>query len=322
MRRLALVLSLALASGPACAALEPSLPAATPDAIAVTVATSSAAPVEGSLDVDLPALNPVAVPIASADPEQPPRAYPLAGGRLLIHDAHRDRIALYEPDTGAQTELGEAMLVAVPRLGWLIVPRRTPWQYCDIDPNAAALRVLWQEPTDVAQFMSVVQLAGNDRGAPLFVVTRLRIAPGTVTAVPEPGLRLVRVRGPGRSDVRDLPLPAGLTVPSSDAVRGARLLLLRSAPASSAAEALHADALLLDLEPGTLRSLGRASGDWTLGTAMPHPYIALRWSDHDGQARDHGWAEGCVNVVAVADARLVACVPTVGPGWGTGLPPS
>lgn len=303
--------ALALVVVPACDAKGGPPPVApAPVAAAATPVASVVPPVDAvSLDLNLPALTAESSPIVGDDREHPLQAYRLRDGRLLIHDGHHDRIAVLDPATGTRTDLGEAVLFPVPGLGWLFAPKRVPVRYCDIDPAAPRLRELWSAPEGEADVLAITHLAGLDGGAPLFVVTFR----GRSSGAAGPDAQLVRVRGPGDVVVRDVVLPAGMSVPGTDGVRGRRLLMLgaHALPHSSVdpmrGPRSTVPAFILDLDSATLRPLGPANVGWTRGTAIPHPYITLRWSDHDPHGHNHGWDESCVNLVDVASERLTPC---------------
>lgn len=44
------------------------------------------------------------------------------------------------------------------------------------------------------------------------------------------------------------------------------------------------DVAVLDLATGAHRLIGRAPGGWTMDTAIPHPYVDVRWAEgsHEG----------------------------------------
>lgn len=312
MLRSTLLLAITLA---ACSDLGP--PATTPEpAPASTVSTPTRpAPVT---PLNLPSLagTPAASRVADGDPS-PPTIHSLPDGRRFIHDGYRDRITLEDPTTGVRTDLGEVTLVAVPRLGHLIVPKTEPAHYHDVDPTAPRLRPLWRTPDHPEPtVLALVTLVGLDRGAPLFLVRHQRVAPIGAAPPPFPTVELVRLAAPGSPEIRVVPISADHAAPSADAVRDHRLLLLgphRDLPAGDPPSAwrapFSAPVSVLDLRTLAVRPLGDARGDWTDGTAVPHPYIAVRWTDHDAHARDHGWAEGCINTVDPTHERLVPCTP-------------
>ncbi len=279
--------------------VDPPTPAAPADAPAPVGAELHAA-----LDLNLAALTPEGA--SPADPYD--RRYRLADGRLLAYDGMNDRAAVI--GGGQRLELGAALLVAVPGLGQLIVPKGgPPWRYCDVAPGGAALRTLWEAPETLQGALLVSVVAGVWRAAPLLAVWRAEVS-SAGDSLPGRELRLVRILGPGRVEERTLALPPGLHVASADAVRGDRLLLIgphAQGPAKGGpwSAALTAPVYVASLAGGQVRPLGLARGGWTMGTAIPHPYVAVRWSD--GGDHTQGWSGPCVNVVGVADERLTPC---------------
>lgn len=314
MRSPALVLALCL-HGPASLACHPELaPVSTTPTPAAARHPSPAPAAVTALDLNLPAIEPdPAIVLAAVGDGPPPTAHRLPDGRVLIHDGYRDRVAIRDPRTGRDTDLGEVTRVDVPRLGWLIVPKTdgSP-HYHDVDPAAPRLRSLWRSADADPALFTRATLAGLDRGAPLFVVRYVGQGAGQ-EMLSQRGTQLVRVLGPGRVEARPVPLAFDVDAPSADAVRDHRLLLVDTGPPRRAGlatgQAFTAAAQVLDLGDLTVRELGEARGAWTDATAMPHPYLALRWSDHDRHARDHGWAEGCINIVDVAHEQLTPCAP-------------
>jgi hypothetical protein len=276
------------------------------------VPEASPAPLVAPAALNLPALDPDPATVPAPGDPPPPTLHRLPDGRTFIHDGHRDRIAVRDA-AGRDHDLGEAVLVAVPRLGWLIAPKTDPGQFHDVDPAAPRLRPLWAQPTDPDPAVHVrISLAGLDRGAPLFLVRRLRQPPASARLVAATTSQLVRVAAPGRVETRAIELPPDLHVPGSDAVRDRRLLLVgadirRGDPPSPWDTPFTAEVTLLDLETLALRRLGEAVGAWTRTTAVPHPYLAVRWTDHAAHARDHGWAERCINHVDPHDDSLTPC---------------
>ncbi len=270
-------------------------PAARPPTFVPTPVAASTAVVS----LNLPETEPTPAPPPHV-PGQPyaPTTHRLPDGREFIHDSHRDRIAIRDPSAAEPIDLGQAILLTVPRLGDLIIPPpEGAVAYHDVDPDAPRLRLLWTAPT------SGSRLVGVDRGAPVF------LARSDTNKV-----ELVRITGPGVHDTRPIDLPADLSPPSNDAVRDHRLLLVRFDPRPPhPLQGLDFSAAVFVLDLGTraLRALGDATGTYTSGTAMPHPYVAVRWTDHDPHARDIGWAEDCVNLVDPAREHLTPCAPRV-----------
>lgn len=254
--------------------------------------------------LNLPATDPIVVPPYVVGQETPPTTHRLPDGREFIHDSYRDRIAVRDPATGEQTDLGEAILVIVPHLGTLIVPKNKDgaYRYHDIDPTAPRLRFVWQSPIDAYH-----QLAGLDRGAPLFLLRRDGVA--TVD--------LVRVPAPGAPEIRTTTLPDDFHPASTDAVRGTRLLLVGPSAKPAEPGPIHdgreiwspftGSVLLLDLATDQRRNLGEATGEWSMTTAVPHSYIAVRWTDHDPHGRGRWFPETCINRVDVASEHLTRC---------------
>ena len=68
-------------------------------------------------------------------------------------------------------------------------------------------------------------------------------------------------------------------------------------------------AVVLDLTATQTRRIGDARGDWSMSTSIPHPYVAVQWTDHDRHGRGSWFAEACVNRVDPASERLTACTP-------------
>jgi hypothetical protein len=289
----AVLLALALAACDTTRETSAPVPAAQPLAPAPTPAASTAI-----VSLNLPATEPNPAPPHIPGEPYAPTTHRLPDGREFIHDSNRDRISVRDPSSPDPIDLGQATLLTVPRLGELIVPRpEAEVRYHDVDPDAPRLRLLWTAPASGALF------AGVDRGAPVFLVRG-----ATTTA------ELVRITGPGTTDTRAIDLPLGLGPPSTDAVRDHRLLLVRhepQRPQNFLGRNFSAAVFVLDVEANTLRPLGDATGAWTSGTAMPHPYVVVRWTDHDPHARDVGWAEDCVNLVDPARERLTPCAPGV-----------
>jgi hypothetical protein len=194
--------------------------------------------------------------------------------------------------------------VIVPHLGTLIVPKSSDGvhRYHDIDPTAPRLRLLWQPALDAH-----AQLAGLDRGAPLFLVRRDGVA--TVD--------LVRVPAPGAPEIRTTTLPDNFHPASTDAVRGTRLLLVGPSAGPAEPGPIHdgrelwapftGSVLLLDLATDQRRTLGEATGAWSRTTAVPHSYVAVQWTDHDPHGRGRWFPEECINRVDVASERLTRC---------------
>jgi len=267
--------------------------------------------------LNLPALDGTPAPLVAADDPQAPTVHALPDGRRFIHDSHRDRITLEDPRTGERTDLGEAVLLAVPRLGYLIVPKREPATYHDVDPDAPRLRPLWRAPGHPGPTTLVfTELVGLDRGAPLFLVRKRRVGAPSVPLPPFPTVDLVRVAAPGAPEVTTVRVTSDHHAPGDDAVRGRKLVLVGpqrdlppGAPAAARTRPFTAPVILLDLDSHAVQALGEARGDWTVATAVPHPYLAVRWTDHDPHARDHGWAEACINTVDPHRGLLTACTP-------------
>ena len=103
-------------------------------------------------------------------------------------------------------------------------------------------------------------------------------------------------------------------IEGADAVRGSNLLLIEGPPKHGDPKPEHGKPFVskvfaLDLDSGQLRPLGEASGDWSYNTAIMHPYVAVRWSDHDRRVRDVWFGPECVNTVDVATVKLSPCTP-------------
>lgn len=271
---------------------------------------------EAAVDLNLPALaEDPTYTVERADGTNV-RGYPLPDGRVMLYDRYRDAVALLDPRTGARVELGEAMLTAVPRLGWLIVPKgAAEGRYHDIDPKTGALRLLWAAPAADSEGWTFAQLAGSDRGAPVMISRRVRRAEGQPDA-PETEVRLVRLRGPGDVQVVTAALRPGLWIAGADALRGDRLLLVESAPlfgrsyGRSQGEPIQAPVFVLELGRGEVRAVGEATGAWNMTMSVPRAYVAVRWGDHDGRGHDAWWGAQCVNTVDPASLAITPCVPS------------
>lgn len=287
--------------GEAAAPAEAPTPAAAADPPA-----PAGAELRAPLDLNLAALAPEG---GGEDPYK--RRYRLADGRLLAYDGMNDRAAVID-GAGQRHDLGAALLVAVPGLGRLVVPKDgPPWRYCDVAPGGVALRTLWTAPESEGSASLLTEVAGAWRGAPLLALTHVEVS-AAGDGLPGRELRLVRLLGPGQVEARTLARSSGLRVAGPDAVRGDRLLLLgpsaqgpaKDGPWSAPLTAPVYVAALTGAEP---RPLGLARGDWTMDTAVPHPYVTVRWSD--GGDHPRGWSGPCVNLVGVADEKLTPCEP-------------
>ncbi len=312
MRRFAVFLGFVLSVG--CHGEAPAAPVRPAEGSVGSVASAPGPAVAERLDLNLPRLESDPKYDVEAADGTSVRGYPLPDGRVLLFDRYRDRIAVSDPKTGGRVELGEAMLTAVPRLGWLIVPKGgAQGRYHDVDPKTGALRLLWAAPEEDAGGWTHAQLAGVDRGAPLMIVRRVRRSPGSADA-PEPRVRLVRLRGPGDAEESTLTLRLGLWIAGPDAVRGRELLLVDASEVRGKMRIGEppktAPVFVVDLETHAIRELGQAVGAWSMTTAVPHPYVAVRWSDHDARVRDLWWGPECVNTVDAGSLALTPCKPT------------
>lgn len=250
--------------------------------------------------LNLPASDPIVTPVHKPGDIPAPTVHRLPDGREFIHDLYRDRISIRDAANHA-TDLGEVTLLAVPGLGSLILPKDADGRprYHDVDPTAPRLRLLWAPPADVHPI-----LAGLDRGAPLFYLRR-----DDRTAID-----LVRVPAPGVAETRTIKLGVPFIPASSDAVRGDRILLVGVTPRTRTTmdwtgPGITEPVVVLDLTAAQTRRIGDARGDWSMSTSIPHPYVAVQWTDHDRHGRGSWFAEACVNRVDPASERLTACTP-------------
>lgn len=228
-------------------------------------------------------------PTASPWPMRAPAAYRLPDGRYLLYDGYdANMVYVWQPRTKTLTELGRAVLVAVPRLGWLVEQTGNDGvaRLYDLEPKAAALRELWRSADGV-------EVAGTLDGA-----IALRA-----------GQRIVCLSGPGATTTLATTLPAGARIAGDDAIRGHRMLLIAGAmpdPGSWPGGHGTFDVAIeiLDLGSGKVRTIGVGAGAWTRTTDVPHPYVAVHWSDRDRNLRDPGWAEDVIDVVDVTTETL------------------
>ena len=70
-----------------------------------------------------------------------------------------------------------------------------------------------------------------------------------------------------------------------------------------------AEVAVLDLRTGAHHRIGRARGGWTQTTAIPHPYLTVRWADGSTSPPLAMWeTEGMVTFVDPTTERLTGSV--------------
>ena len=233
----------------------------------------------------MPALSLHAPYVHSEDKQE----YALRDGRLVRYDQGAQAVSLYDPATKHETNLGRAWLVAVPRMGWLVMTRDADdsMHLQDIDPTKPALREVWHGAN--GEWGEVV---GTLDGG---IVLRV-------------GGSLVTVSAPGVSTRLAVQLPAKLEPVSGDAIRGHRLLLETAwneqVVRNSSFALFPVPVSILELDTGQTRSVGMAMGGWTIATDMPHSYANVRWSDHDEGVRSATYNEPVVNAVDATTEKL------------------
>ena len=92
----------------------------------------------------------------------------------------------------------------------------------------------------------------------------------------------------------------GWHVANGDAIRDGRILLLGERDIAATVsttlwnKSFRAKLGIYDLATDEIRKLDNATGDWSMFTAMPHPYVYVRWT---------------------TEAELTSQPPTFGTGW-------
>ncbi|HUS31539.1 MAG TPA: hypothetical protein VMZ53_23700 [Kofleriaceae bacterium] len=212
--------------------------------------------------------------------------YALRDGRVVRYDAYNANVvSIFEPSTKQVTELGRAALLAVPRMGWLVLTRGADGtvRLNDIDPSRDALRLVWQG--------GYPEVVGTLDGAIVISSERELIA---LTA---PGVAQTLAK-----------LPAGMSPASGDAIRGHRLLLVSGGAKEDgswpARMTFDADVSIMDLQTSRVRKVGIAKGGYTMQTAIPHPFVLVHWADHEQLASERSWAEGRPNIVDVTTEQI------------------
>jgi len=226
---------------------------------------------------------------ASVWSDEPQVAFRLADGRSLLHESNGPGLTyLWDPIRRELTELPHSRLVAVPGRGWLIASADGRDSLYDVDPDRAhpRLREVFAQPHATIDVVGVL----DDQLA-------LLVRPSLPTGALDRAATLVCVTGPGTHTRHALDLPA-LAVPSGDAIRGHRLLLvsvpwrafdlrgaLLDAGISSDLRLVTPDGSLpttdvsiLDLDTLERRPVGNAIGAW-LFAAQPHAYLDVQWAD-------------------------------------------
>ncbi len=213
-----------------------------------------------------------------------PLAYTLADGRVLLHDAYysaRDALYLWDPPTRTLTSLGRGDLARVAGVGYLVrsypYPSSGDIVYSDIDPHAPRLRELYRgTPGDTSS-----DLIGTLDGA-IAIFERPRATADAGKA------SIACLSGPGEITRIAFDVPRPMHVPTDDAIRGHRLLLIGEftdrVRDDWAQTRFSVPVDIIDLDTRTRRRIGSARGAYTAFTNMPHPYVQVAWSDdHDIQ---------------------------------------
>ncbi|MBI5535400.1 MAG: hypothetical protein HY898_21910 [Deltaproteobacteria bacterium] len=296
------------ASSPATSAPVLTDPAVNPSLCLPSLAKASALRMEKSTG---PAGSPAGgtVRIDGIDTDAPwpeyqtPSAYAVCGGRYLIEDAYRDLLYLWEPSQHRLTRLGQGRLAPVPRLGRLVSTYQSEHlTLSDVDPALPRLRA-WLGPSrDIG-----AAVVGSYRGSPLI----LSRGTGGTGASGRSSIELLELRSPGAPEVHRVDTPAPMRIASADSVRGERLLLVGNTSngatrwqSGAASSTFTAEVWVASMDRGQLRAIGQAQGAWSMGTAIPHPYVTVVWSDHDPSV-PFGWpSEGCRNTVGLDDERV------------------
>jgi hypothetical protein len=225
-------------------------------------------------------------------PMRSPEVYALPDGRSLLYDGYNGSIVyVWEPRGHTLTELARGRLIAVPRQGWLVEQEEDAgYRLYDVDPDRTHPRLR--------------ELYHGIRGSLAGVLD------GAIVFETEAAHTFTCISGPGHSTELPIALPAQTAVPSTDAIRDHRLLLIDVAhrphhdfPPYDGAT-FDVAVSILDLDTGAVRPIGVAKGGWTRFTAVPHPHVVVRWADHDPAARDLGWHEDLINVVDPVSEHL------------------
>jgi hypothetical protein len=213
-------------------------------------------------------------------PEHAPAAYPLPDGRFMLYDSYNANLGyLWDPTTRKLTELGKVGIESIVGRGWMIARHdngtgaRT---LHDIDPDRKrpGLRRVWEAKGALTQS----RLAGVIDGV---VVA---IARDYTSSGPAPEVTLVCLQGPGAVTTHRATVPSNLVIANDDALRDHRLLLTGFGGETVGSpqdwsKPFSVGVSILDLDTMRVRSIGKATGGWTVDTNVPHRYLDVRWDD-------------------------------------------
>ncbi len=199
----------------------------------------------------------------------PPRIYKVKGDYYLVQDfSYSQQLYLWSAKGGKLTKLGNGDLIAVPGLGNVIKARYAHTNIiCELDLENARFRVLWQEDSGIG-------LLGQSNGRLVLWTKRglVILAPGQAPVV------------------RDVKwdtsfVPAGSPAPSTDSVRGNRILVCGKPPyGETSGKPFEVEVGIQNIETGKFRKIGKVPGYWArpLPTGAMYykrlsPHVAIGW---------------------------------------------